>query len=85
MSASRKVLSRMKTAPDQELHIARVKVNDQEYIELRHYVPSLKRYGRGIPLSRDAFTRVVTEDGPEILDRLWPKGSPGAGQEALKI
>ena len=85
MAISRKILTRIKTAPDQELHVTKVRIHDQEAIELRHYIPSAKRYGRGIPLDKRVFVQLVQEDGPEIIDRLWPKGVPSPDQEELAV
>lgn len=54
----RKVISREKVADDLELHVTRISVSGEIFIEVRNYVPSLKEYGRGVTFPATAGKRV---------------------------
>jgi hypothetical protein len=59
MVERRKVIQRETVAPDLELHVTRVAVAGEIFIEVRNYVPSLKQYGRGVTFPATSGKRIA--------------------------
>ena len=56
-----KVFTKAEKAIDLEVHVRYRKVEDEEFVDIRDFVPSTKTYGRGIliPLDDGAVTTVI--------------------------
>lgn len=63
MAFTRTVLKRVPKATDIEIHVAQVDSEYGKYTEIREYVVSKDRYGRGI-----TFPEALTGDVAEGLD-----------------
>lgn len=58
----RVVLSRIPKADDLEVHVSKATLNGVVVIDVRDYVPSLKKYGRGTTLPASAETLKALTD-----------------------
>lgn len=49
----RKVHTKTRLADDLELHTSTLRSSGQTFFEIRHYIPSLKQYGRGVTVPHE--------------------------------
>lgn len=61
------VLARLPRTDDLEVHLRLVDVDGEVFVELRQYVISLKKYGRGVWLHKDPEVLTMLRDA---IDRL---------------
>lgn len=54
-----KTMSKIPIAPDLQLHVRITKADGLELVSLRQFIPSIKRYGRGVSFESAHLLRVL--------------------------
>jgi hypothetical protein len=63
----RKVLRTVNRKHDLDVHVSRVTVEDETYVDVREFIPSLQQYGRGILLPlrwAHEIGKAIYDEGP---------------------
>ena len=80
-----KVMTKISIAPDLQLHIKITKADGLELVNLRQFIPSLKKYGRGVAFESHLLPQVVEGllDLKGHVSGFDFPSSPGEGQGSL--
>lgn len=58
-SIRRTVQSRIRIADDLELHVSKLRAAGKEFVEIREFILSEKKYGRGVAFQPDDKNKVL--------------------------